>query len=239
LHPPSIQVPNERGEWVEVVPFAGFPGGKTKTIAIDLTGKFLCSDQRIRLVTNMELCWDEVFYTRDERDSKPDSIRLTDLELKGADLHYRGFSELIPQPGNAPKRYEYDSVTSHSIWAPMTGALTRYGDVTELLGRTDDMQVVMGAGDEMTVRFGLTVADLPPGWVRDFVIYSVGWNKDADLNTIHGQDVGPLPFRAMTRYPYGPDEQFPASPAHLDFLKRFQTRFQDGPAFWYQIRNYQ
>ncbi|MCU0711489.1 MAG: hypothetical protein MUC43_05485 [Pirellula sp.] len=117
LQPPSIQVPDADGNWVEVVPYAGFPGGKTKTIAIDVTDVFLCDDHRIRLVSNMELCWDEVFYTRGERKPRSDSFVVTPLELQSADLHYRGFSELIPQPGNAPKRYEYNSVTKeHQVW---------------------------------------------------------------------------------------------------------------------------
>ncbi|MFN8741690.1 MAG: FG-GAP-like repeat-containing protein [Pirellula sp.] len=238
LQPPSIQVPDAAGNWVEVVPYAGFPGGKTKTIAIDLTDVFLCDDHRIRLVSNMELCWDEVFYTRGEREPRSDSFVVTPLELQDADLHYRGFSELIPQPGNAPKRYEYNSVTKESIWPPMTGAFTKYGDVTKLIADADDLQVVMGAGDEMTVRFSANVTILPPGWVRDFIIYNVGWDKDADLNTIQGQDSGPLPFRGMARYPYEPEQEFPNTPAHVEFLKQYQTRYQDEPSFWNQIRDF-
>jgi hypothetical protein len=120
----------------------------------------------------------------------------------------------------------------------MKGAFTKYGNVTSLIREADDLQVVMGAGDEMTVRFSANVTNLPDGWVRDFIIYNVGWDKDADLNTIHGQDTGPLPFRDMARYPYAPDQEFPSSPAHVDFLKQYQTRFQDAPAFWNQIRDF-
>ena len=35
--PPSIWLPNESGEWREAIPYIGFPGGKTKTIAVDLS----------------------------------------------------------------------------------------------------------------------------------------------------------------------------------------------------------
>ena len=42
---------------------------------------------------------------------------------------------------------------------------------------------------------------VPPGWKRDFVLHSAGWDKDADLNTLAGQTIGPLPFRAMASYP--------------------------------------
>ncbi len=236
LSPPSIQVPDEDGKWVEVIPYAGFPGGKTKTIAIDLSGKFRSNDHRVRIVTNMELCWDELFWTSGDRTSETADYRLTKLELLKADLHYRGFSALIPQPGNAPKRFAYENVTKNSIWPPMTGSFTRFGEVKELIEDADDMQVVMGAGDEMTVEFSTETATLPEGWKRDFIIYNVGWDKDADLNTVHGQSVEPLPFRAMKKYPYEPDQSFPSEPKHLDYLKRYQTRQQLPGSFWDQVR---
>ena len=236
LKPPSIEVPDSQGNWVEVIPYAGFPGGKTKTIAIDLTDKFLSNDHRVRVVTNMELCWDEVFWTLNEGNNE-DKYRLTKLELLNAELHFRGFSELVPQSGNAPKRFNYQRVTTESIWPPMSGAFTRFGPVTELIREADDLQVVMGAGDELTLEFSTETLPIPEGWVRDFIVYNVGWDKDADLNTIHGQCVEPLPFRSMKNYPYEPAEAFPSTPKHRDFLERFQTRQQDLGLFWNQIRD--
>lgn len=245
LSPPSVQVPDERGKWIEVIPYAGFPGGKTKTIAIDLSGKFKSNDHRVRIVTNMELCWDEVFWTANAANAadtgkagkaKSMNYRLTKLDLMRADLHYRGFSELLSQPNNAPKRFQYSKVTTESIWPPMSGSFTRFGDVKELIAEADDTQVVLGAGDEMTVEFSAESPTLPSGWKRDFIIYNIGWDKDADLNTIHGQSVEPLPFRAMTKYPYEPDESFPSEPKHAGFLKRYQTRIQSPGLFWNQVR---
>ncbi len=244
LSPPSVQVPDEDGKWVETIPYAGFPGGKTKTIAIDLSGKFRSNDHRVRIVTNMELCWDEVFWTTGDgatSQGKTETLdyRLTKLELVKADLHHRGFSALIPQTGNAPKRFDYEKVTTESVWPPMSGNFTRFGDVKELIADADDLQVVLGAGDEMTVEFS-SLAQAPPiGWKRDFIIYNVGWDKDADLNTIHGQSVEPLPFRAMTKYPYEPGESFPAERKHLEYLQRFQTRLQSPGLFWNQVRENQ
>ncbi|MFO0941426.1 MAG: VCBS repeat-containing protein [Pirellulales bacterium] len=151
MQPPSILVPDDQGNWVETIPFTGFPGGKTKTIAIDLKGKFLSNDHRIRLVSNMELCWDEVFFTIGEREADESQYRVQPLELQSADLHYRGFSDEELRPGNAPNYYDYNRVIKNSVWAPMQGAFTRYGDVLPLLKRSDDIQVVMGAGDEVTL----------------------------------------------------------------------------------------
>ena len=133
-------------------------------------------------------------------------------------------------------RFEYEKVTTESIWPPMSGSFTRFGDVKELIAEADDMQVVLGAGDEMTVEFSTESPSLPSGWKRDFIIYNIGWDKDADLNTIHGQSVEPLPFRAMTKYPYEPDESFPSGPKHAEFLKRYQTRLQAPSLFWNQVR---
>ncbi|MFO0941427.1 MAG: hypothetical protein U0930_11735 [Pirellulales bacterium] len=73
--------------------------------------------------------------------------------------------------------------------------------------------------------------------MRDFVIFNVGWDKDADLNTIYGQKVEPLPFRAMKSYPYGPEQQFPTTAEHQDFLQKYQTRQQNPGQFWNQIRD--
>ncbi len=231
--PPSLSVPDENGEWVEVLPYMGFPGGKTKTIAVDLTGKFLCDDRRIRIDTNMELYWDAAFATTDEPTvavlSKP-------CRLVSADLHHRGVSAAIEHPQSGPERYDYDRVLSTPSWPPMRGRFTRYGDVTELLRDADDLQVVFAAGDEMTLRFD--VPDAPPaGWVRSFVLHNVGYDKDADLNTIYGQSSEPLPFLDMKAYPYAPTQEFPNSPQHQRYLDEYQTRQLSPRVFWTAVRD--
>jgi len=233
--PPMLQVPDENGEWQTVSPYMGFPGGKTKTIVVDLTDKFLTADYRVRIVTNMEIRWDHVFYTVDETEA---SFELTDLELLGADLHYRGFSKRVPQPHNQSEYFDYQSVIIDQLWPPMGGNFTRYGDVTVLIEEGDDMQVVMGAGDEMTVRFAVPEKKLPEGWVRDFILYNIGWDKDADLNTVQGQQVEPLPFRDMKAYPYEPEQSFPDTPQHRQYLKEYQTRHQPRPSFRTEIRDW-
>ncbi|MCA9179214.1 MAG: hypothetical protein KDB14_32355, partial [Planctomycetales bacterium] len=76
----------------------------------------------------------------------------------------------------------------------------------------------------------------PAGWRRDFLLHCVGWDKDADLNTFHGQSVEPLPFRAMSRYPYAPDEDFPDTELHREYLRDYQTRSQSRREFWNVIK---
>ena len=74
---------------------------------------------------------------------------------------------------------------------------------------------------EITLRFDAAAAPaLPDGWTRDFMIYTDGWIKDADLNTAEGWRVGPLPFHAMSEYPYGPNEEYPRP----DIVQRYHTR---------------
>lgn len=231
-HPPALWVPDASGEWREVRPFIGFPGGKTKTIAVDLSGVFLTADYRLRIATNLEIYWDQAFFTLDE---EPAPTNLAPLQLIGADLHYRGFSRRSPGEHFGPERYDYDQTTREAKWPAMAGRLTRYGPAAELLTETDDRLAILGAGDELTLRFAALPEEPPAGWTRDFLLYNVGWDKDADLNTVYGQTVEPLPFGAMSGYPYAVDEAFPADQRHREYLRAYQTRTQDPLEFWRRV----
>jgi hypothetical protein len=93
----------------------------------------------------------------------------------------------------------------------------------------------MGEGDEVTLEFAVPPPP-PPGWTRDFLFKSVGWDKDANLATAAGQAVEPLPFRSMRSYPPGPDDPPPDSAASRSWLRDRQTRRQTG-AFWRAVRD--
>ena len=96
----------------------------------------------------------------------------------------------------------------------------------------DDRSVILGPGDEIAMTFDASELPPPPaGWQRALFLESHGWDKDADRNTGAGLSVDPLPFRAMSSYPYGPDETFPDSPQHRDYLERWLTRVVETPAF--------
>lgn len=225
---PMVQVPDKRGRWQTVIPALGFPMGKSKTIVVDLHDKFLTDDYRVRLRTNMQIYWDYVFYTCGEPE-----VELIETELAPvrADLHYRGFSRLYRKGGRyGPHWFDYSEVSTEPQWRDLEGYYTRYGDVRELLLESDSRYVIMNAGDEVTVEFDATaLPPLPPGWKRDFLIYSDGWIKDGDLNTAHGQHVHPLPFHGLTSYPYGPDDQYPAE---LEaYNQQYNTRKVDTEAF--------
>jgi len=72
---------------------------------------------------------------------------------------------------------------------------------------------------------------LPDGWSRDFLIYTIGWVKDGDMNTAEGDRVLPLPFHGMKRYPYGADESYPESPQLKAYHQTYNTREVDARKF--------
>jgi hypothetical protein len=230
LEPPKVQVPDGKGRWVTAVGNMGFPMGKDKTVVVDLSGKFVSDDRRVRIVTNMQIYWDEAFFAVDVADAP---VQLTRITPSSADLHYRGFSRMYRMGGpNGPHWFDYAAVSAGQKWRDLTGLYTRYGEVGELLREADSRSVVANGGDEVTVLF--RVGDAPPvpmGWKRDFLLFAAGWVKDGDLNTASGQTLAPLPFRGMTRYPYGDEQAFPASPEHRAYLREYQTREVDSRQF--------
>lgn len=217
---PVLEVRDAGGTWRPVADI-GFPSGKDKTIVVDLAGKFPTRDHHVRIRTNMQIYWDQAFVATDAAASP---VTVTRLPLLRADLHARGFSRTYRKGGRyGPHWFDYDSVVTEPVWRTITGAFTRFGDVLPLLKAADDMYVVMAPGDETTLEFA--VAPPPPtGWSRDFLLYSDGWIKDADLNTAFGHTVGPLPFHAIRQYPYAPGERYPTSRAHRQYLREYNTR---------------
>ena len=116
-------------------------------------------------------------------------------------------------------------MTKESPWRTIEGAFTRFGNVLPLLGRSDDMYIIMAPGDETTVEFDArSAASLPQGWTRDFLLYTDGWIKDSDLNTAFGTTVAPLPFHGIKEYPYAPGDAYPTDSAHQRFVRDYNTR---------------
>ncbi|GIW90850.1 MAG: hypothetical protein KatS3mg109_1282 [Pirellulaceae bacterium] len=229
---PAIWAPDAQGHWQEVVPFMGFPGGKPKTIVVDVSTIFTPGDYRLRIVSSAEIYWDEIFFTVDE---EPAPVEVRRVAASEAALRFRGFSERIPYHDNKPEWYVYERVDPAPRWPVMRGYFTRYGEVTSLVADQDDRLVVMGSGDELAVKFSVPPGPRP-GWKRDFLLHCVGWDKDADLNTIWGQSVEPLPYRGMTEYPYDP-RSAPQSPEYLEYLRNYQTRRQNPAWFWRWIQH--
>ncbi|MEO1529642.1 MAG: FG-GAP-like repeat-containing protein [Planctomycetota bacterium] len=229
---PSVWVPDADAEegWRKAIPFMGFPGGKTKTIVVDVTDSFLPEDPRLRIRTSAQIYWDsaELAIVTD-----PTETRSQVAELIAAEVAHHGFSAKSKPNPNAPEVYDYQSPQLTPKWPPLRGNLSRFGDCTEKLRSWDDEMVVISGGDEIRLRFAVPTEEPPPGWKRDFVLHCVGWDKDADLNTLTGQSIDPLPLRDMSAYP--PDvESMPAFDAVRQKNVADLRRRQSFRAFWHR-----
>jgi hypothetical protein len=146
---------------------------------------------------------------------------LTDIGLSTRPLIAATIHPLRKQP----EWFDYSQVSPVSMWNPTPGHYTRYGPVAELMGTVDDRFVIMGSGDELRLRFD--AAELSPpeeGLTRDFLFYANGWVKDGDPNTALAQTVEPLPFHAMSAYPYPAHEAYPQDREHRRYQEEFNTR---------------
>ena len=197
LKAPALQVRDARGEWRTVVENVGIPVGRPQTVAVDLAGKFLSASREVRVLTNMRIYWDQILVAEAGRER----LRVERADAAVADLRWRGFSAEVTPDGREPYGYDYARVSDSSPWKALPGRYTRFGDVRELLLRTDDMFVVSRPGDELILSFDARAfAPLPAGWRRTFLLYSDGFSKEMDINSASPHELAPLPFhgRAST-----------------------------------------
>jgi len=223
VNAPILQVINKKGEWKTAITNLGFPMGKDKTVIADLSGKFLSKDHRVRIVTNMEIYWDYIFFAN----SNPKApTNTTVLNPVYANLHYRGFSYGYRKGGRyGPHWFDYNKINKNRKWRDLTGNYTRYGDVKPLLLASDNKYIISNAGDETSINFDpKQLPKLKKGWTRDFFIHSVGWVKDGDLNTATGSTVLPLPYHGMSSYPPSKKDSYPKDPELQKYIKNYNTR---------------
>lgn len=232
---PYLQVMDQDGNWKTIIENIGFPMGKNKTVITDLSGKFLSADRRIRIRTNMEIYWDYICFATTCHEK---TVRATSLLPGKSDLHFRGFSSLYRKGGRyGPHWFDYTGVSTGPKWRDLTGNYTRYGDVNELLLDDDNRYIIMNAGDEVSIEFEATgLPALPRGWTRNFLIHSIGWVKDGDLNTATGQEVTPLPFHGMDQYPYSQNDRYPQTEVLKEYNRKYNTREVTGQKFKSEIR---
>jgi hypothetical protein len=218
---PALEVEDGRG-WRTVVDDIGFPAGRPQTVTVDLTGTVPPSVSRVRIVTSMKIYWDRVLV--DVSDGAV-PVTTTRLEAVSAALAWRGFSKVESPDGREPFGYDYDTVTSHSPWKQLPGRYTREGDVRELLLGVDDRFVIARAGDQIALSFD--AASLPPlqdGWTRTFLFYADGFSKEMNLHSSSPDELAPIPYHGMARYPYAPSERPALTAAQQSDLERYHTR---------------
>jgi hypothetical protein len=220
--PPTLQVPDGRGGWRDILPPIGFPAGKTKTMVIDVGEILDRSDPRVRIASTLRLYWDALRLFAGE-DSPCTSARLDPISAR---LWERGFSDPIEDPRpHQPQRFLWERLASIPRWSQHPGLYTRLGDVLPLLGSIDDRFVILGSGDALSVRFDArSLPPLRPGDRRDYLLFLDGWAKDRDPNTHEALFVEPLPFHGMSGYPYEASEAFPDDEIHRRWRIEWNTR---------------
>jgi tetratricopeptide (TPR) repeat protein len=229
--PPRLDLRTPQG-WRTLAPSISFPTGKRKAMVIDLGRALPAGDVTLRLTTDMQIYWDAALLALGEPEVAP---VITPLEPARADLHYRGFSRLVRETDSAPHLFDYAGVSTAPRFRDLSGRYTRFGPVRDLLTATDDLYVVMNAGDEMTVRFPIAgLPELPSGWRRDYILHTDGWVKDGDINTESSQTVEPLPHHGMASYP-DPESGFPDGPSQTLWRDEYQTREVDDLPFRRQV----
>jgi len=216
----SIQVKDADGNWKTVisdddlVAAAGMP----KTLVIDLTGKFITSDHSVRLIFPSSLI---DYLAVDTTPQQP--VTVSTYDPISAELHFRGYSEMSGYPVMYP---DYNHVNAFVAgYSSPAGNFTKFGDVLPLITATDDVYVIMRHGDEMTVTFPEGGA-VPSGQERDYLMYNYVYYKRP--HSLAGTTVDPLPFKAMSVYPYPANESYPSDAEHLAYLATYSTRHYDG-----------
>jgi Flp pilus assembly protein TadD len=226
--PPYVEAQDDSGKWVNVIDDMGFPAGLERTMVADLTGKLPPGTRFIRINTNLRIYWDRIRVDNSPADTP---FKLTEVPLAGAKLAFRGYPKFIEGKPANDLSYIYEEVSATGPYSRQIGNYTRYGDVTDLVKKTDDEYVIYGSGDEVSVDFDATnLPDLPEGWTRDYFFYADGFAKDMDFYAAHGDTVAPLPFHTKATYPYPPGVSYPEDAAHLKYMFEYNTRGVAGPA---------
>ena len=224
LEPPRLEIRDGRGGWRTLVGDVGVPVGRPQTIVVDLDRRLPAASgpTEVRIVTNMRIYWDQI-----QVGTRADTheVRIDRMEPSGAQLRRRGFSLEISPDGRQPTTFDYDRVTAESQWKTPPGRYTREGDVRPLVARSDDAFVIARPGDEIALSFDAAPAGaLPAGMARTFLLFADGFSKEMDTNSAAPDRVEPLPFHAMTRYPYGPNEHYPDTADLRRYQGEYNTR---------------
>lgn len=219
---PTLEAELPDGSWKTVEEDVGAPCGKTKAILVDLENKLPAGARQLRITTAFEIYWDSAFLCEKVSAEQNQQFQLASDH---ADLHWRGFSEFQNLPACLPLTPDYAKVHADPPWRRTpSGWCTRYGAVDELVQTRDDALVLLNGGDELALSF--PAGKLPPkpaGFVRDFFLHVVGWDKDADFHVGQGWRVEPLPFHGMDDQAY----DHLTRPATLDdaWIAKYNTRW--------------
>lgn len=224
---PYIEAQMPDGSWKRVIDDMGFPAGLPRTVTVDLTGKLPEGTRRIRIVTNLQIYWDQVQV--DNGPQRANQLRTTELRLALATLGFRGYPQQVDGATPGDLTYFYDRASLTGPFARERGSYTRYGEVTPLLKKVDDQFVIFGTGEDIDAEFSAaTLPPLPPGWKRDYFFYANGYVKDMDFYEASPFTVAQVPFHGMSRYPYPETQHFPEGAESAAYWLNWNDRYESG-----------
>jgi tetratricopeptide (TPR) repeat protein len=225
--PPYVEAQLPDGSWKRVIDDMGFPAGLPRTIVVDLSGKLPPGTRRIRLVTNLQIYWDQALI-----DNGPEAtglMRQTELPLASAHLTFRGYPEQIDGKTPGDLTYNYQHISQTGPFIRSRGSYTRYGEVTPLLKSVDESFVIFGSGEDIDVEFSTaSLPPLAPGWKRDYFFYANGFVKDMDFYEASPFTVADMPFHGMSTYPYPASEHYPQDDQRMQYELEWNDRFDSG-----------
>jgi hypothetical protein len=222
---PYVEAQLPDGSWQRIADDVGFPAGLERTIVVDLSGKLPAGARRIRLVTNLEIYWDQVLVDNNAEAE----ARTAEVPLAMATLHFRGYPKQTEGASPGDLDYDYDRVSLTGPFQRQRGSYTRMGDVTALVKGIDDRFAIFGSGEEIAAEFDAAkLPALPAHWKRDYFFYANGFVKDMDWWDASPFTVAQLPFHKMSMYPYPESEKFPDDPDALDYQLNWNDRFDSG-----------
>ena len=201
---PYMEIKAANGSWVRAPQDRQIPipsDSNPRTFVVDLTGLFPkgISDYQIRITNFWNVTYD-----------------------------YVGIDTSTQQNITVQKISPIATLSQFCVTnSTSSGNFTRYGDVTALVQNADDMFVIGRQGDIVTLEFPTANLTAPaPGMERDYFLFVACWFKDPPGQWGYGftYTVDPMPFMAMSGFPYPANESYPYDAAHLAYLKQYNTR---------------
>jgi Flp pilus assembly protein TadD len=237
---PYVEAQLPDGSWQRIDKEMGFPAGLERTIVVNLSGKVPAGSHRIRIVTNLQIYWDQILI--DDGPNDKATIHESEIPLAQAKLRFHGYPKQIEGVSPGDLSYNYDEVSLTGPFQRQRGSYTRLGDVTPLLNAVDNQFAIFGSGEEIAAEFdAAALPPLPPHWKRDYFFCANGYVKDMDFYDASPFTVSQLPFHEMSTYPYTERESYPADRKSIEYQLDWNDRFDTGaPAqsfrFDYQLR---
>ncbi len=236
---PYIAVEQADGSFAKVLEISA-PRGDRKAVVVDLSEvQWQSGRYRLRLYTGTHQRGTTMWYVDRVRLSTAEPVQSRSYALlaTSAELDFRGAPSM--HGAHDPTRPRLSTPDgqgalpqSHQTW----GSFTRYGDVSELLASADDRAAIMRQGDAVELLFE-GIEPVSASQARTLVFCTellfkrrVGLDKQS---SVHTANVGLLPFRGMSRYPYPPRERYPSSEKHRSYRKQYNTRtYEPGDTAW-------